>query len=63
MITLIDTNILLDVFLPDPEFGERSLNSLETVFHEGSIIINDIIYAELVPQFDDKSILLKIMEP
>ncbi len=51
MITFVDTNVLLDVFLPDPEWGEESKTALSQAFDEGSLIINEIIYAELAPQF------------
>jgi hypothetical protein len=57
MITFVDTNILLDVFLPDPDFGKRSLEHLEEAFHDGSLIINVIIYAELAPQFGSRNLL------
>jgi predicted nucleic acid-binding protein len=57
MITFVDTNVLLDVFLPDPEWGERSKNSLDKAFGEGSLLINEIIYAELAPQFSSRSLL------
>ena len=55
MITFADTNVLLDVFLPDPEHGETSRNRLEKAFNEGSLVINEIIYAELTPQFSNKT--------
>ena len=32
MITFVDTNILLDVFLPDPKFGNSSAEYLEKAF-------------------------------
>ncbi len=51
MITFVDTNVLLDVFLPDPEWGIKSKTALNTAFEEGSLVINTIIFAELVPQF------------
>ena len=57
MITLVDTNVLLDVFLPDPNFGERSLELLENAFQQGSLIVNEIVYAELAPQFDYRNLL------
>lgn len=62
MITFVDTNILLDIFLPDPEFGESSANALETAFQSGSLVINEIVYAELAPQFDDRHTLDNILE-
>ena len=61
MITFVDTNILLDVFLPDPEFGENSSEYLERCFHEGSLIINEIVYAELAPQFSSQRLLDKTL--
>ena len=57
MITFVDTNILLDVFLPDPKWGEKSKKALDQAFIQGSLIINEIIYAELVPQFAAKGFL------
>ena len=64
MITFIDTNVLLDVFLPDPKWGERSKSILDLAYAEGSLIINEIIYAELSPQFAGRDLLdstLKIL--
>ena len=57
MITFVDTNVLLDVFLPDPEWGEKSKNSLYKAFSQGSLVINEIIYAELAPQFSNQTLL------
>jgi predicted nucleic acid-binding protein len=61
MITFVDTNILLDVFLPDHEFGERSAGCLERAFDQGSLIINEIVYAELAPQFNSQLLLDKTL--
>ena len=57
MITAIDTNVLLDIFLPDEQHGPRSLNWLRTAYDKGSLIICDIVFAELVPTFDDRAML------
>jgi len=57
MITAIDTNILLDIFLPDPVFGEKSLSAVESAFEKGALVICNVVYAELVPQFKDKHLL------
>jgi predicted nucleic acid-binding protein len=54
MITAIDTSILLDIFLPDPNHGEASLHLLERAYDEGALVICEIVYAELVPQFLDR---------
>lgn len=57
MITFVDTNVLLDVLLPDPKWGENSKNSLDQAFRLGSLVINEIIYAELAPQFSSQTLL------
>ena len=54
MITFVDTNVLLDVFLPDPLHGVSSSAALEKAFHEGSLMVNEIVYAELAPQFESR---------
>ena len=61
MITFVDTNILLDVFLPDPEFGKRSSSALEKAYSQGSLVINEIIYAELAPQFERQGLLDEVL--
>jgi len=57
MITAVDTNILLDVFLPDKKFASASSGLLKLAYDEGALVICDIVYAELVPQFEKRSIL------
>ncbi|MBW1744971.1 MAG: type II toxin-antitoxin system VapC family toxin [Deltaproteobacteria bacterium] len=57
MITFVDTNVLLDVFLPDPKWGQKSKIRLERAFNQGSLILNEIIYSELTPQFSSKALL------
>ena len=54
MISAVDTNILLDVFLPDKRFAAQSAKLLRLAYDEGALIICDIVYGELVPQFNDK---------
>ena len=44
--TLVDTNILLDVLTKDPKWLDWSLARLEEASFEGPLIINDVIYAE-----------------
>lgn len=62
MVSVIDTNILLDIFLPDPLHGESSLKLLETVYQQGSLVICDIVYSELAPQFKEKNLLDESLE-
>ncbi len=58
MITAVDTNVLLDVMLPDPTHVKISTGLLKTAYDEGALIISHIVYAELVPQFASKRVLL-----
>lgn len=44
--TLIDTNVLLDLVTDDPDWSEWSLAKLEEAFFAGPLLINDIVYAE-----------------
>ena len=54
MITAVDTNILLDVFLPSDSHGPRSRDWLSSAYNLGAIVVSDIVYAELVPSFGDR---------
>ncbi|MBZ5671392.1 MAG: type II toxin-antitoxin system VapC family toxin [Acidobacteriia bacterium] len=51
MITAIDTNVLLDILAPDPEYFERSLQALEEAANAGSLVACDLVYAELCVHF------------
>ncbi len=62
MITFVDTNVLLDVFLPDPKWGQKSKIRLEQSFNQGSLIINEIIYSELAPQFFSRTLLGDVLK-
>lgn len=52
MITAVDTNILLDILVPNEQFYEASADALEEAAGEGSIVISDIVYAELCIHFE-----------
>ena len=45
--TLVDTNVILDVVLADVRWAEWSLRHLDMAAVAGPLVINDIIYAEL----------------
>ena len=57
VITAVDTSVLLDVFLPDDEFGEQSRSWLRAAYDAGAVLVSDIVYAELVPAFRERSAL------
>lgn len=62
MITAVDTNLLLDIFLPDKTFVDSSANLLKKAFDQGGLVICDIVYAELVPQFNRRPLLDSTLE-
>jgi predicted nucleic acid-binding protein len=45
-VTLVDTNVLLDIFTEDPKWLDWSLARLEAAAFRGPLLINDVIYAE-----------------
>jgi hypothetical protein len=45
---------LLDVFIPDPVFGARSVRALQRCDLEGSLVIGEAVYAELAAYFNAK---------
>ena len=50
--TLVDTNVLLDLFTDDPVWADWSQNALEVAASRGAIYINPVIYSEVSSGFD-----------
>lgn len=50
--TLVDTNVLLDLVTDDPVWAEWSIEQLETASLAGPLLINNIVYAELAVRYD-----------
>ncbi len=57
MITAVDTSVLLDIFRGDERHGPESRERLKAAYDAGAVVICDIVYAELVPAFDDRTFL------
>ena len=51
MITAVDTNVLLDVFVADAQFGEGSAASMRRCSSEGRLVACEIVWAELASVF------------
>lgn len=49
--TLVDTNVLLDLATDDPRWAAWSIRQLEAAAARGPLLINAIIYAELSVRF------------
>ena len=55
--TLVDTNVLLDVLSDDPRWSGWSAHQLDAAALQGRLIINDVVYAELSVGFSDIGLL------
>ncbi len=51
MISALDTNVLFDVLIPNPSWFKQSLVAIQRAASAGSLVICDIVYAELSAQF------------
>ncbi|WP_211235869.1 type II toxin-antitoxin system VapC family toxin [Roseomonas gilardii] len=49
--TLVDTNILLNLTTDDPNWVDWSIRQLDAAAVAGPLLINDIVYAELSVRF------------
>jgi predicted nucleic acid-binding protein len=47
MFTLVDSNVILDVFTGDPKWADWSSDALSAATNESTLAINPIIYAEI----------------
>ena len=61
MITAVDTNVLLDVFVSDAPHHSQSQEWLIGAYDRGAILVCDVVYAELVPAFGDRSALDRVL--
>jgi len=51
--TLVDSNVLLDIFTEDPNWYRWSASALQRCADKGLLAINPIIYAEVSVRFDE----------
>jgi predicted nucleic acid-binding protein len=59
--TLVDTNVLLDVLLAGAEHGDESEARLAAALRAGPVVVNDVIGAELAPVFDTAASLWSVL--
>lgn len=57
MITALDTNVLFDLFRTDSAHHSRAVQWIREAYTQGEIVICEIVYAELAPAFDNRSVL------
>lgn len=51
MIAAIDTNVLLDILIPNMEYAQASLKCLMSIAQDEELIICEVVFAELSSQF------------
>ncbi len=62
ILSAIDTNVLLDVLIPHSRFSIASLDCLESAAKEGSLLIGEMVFAELSAHFPSKTALRGFLE-
>lgn len=62
MTVAIDTNILLDILLPDPVFKDSSLALLSNAAGTDRLIISEVVYSELATQFSDEKLFIQFLK-
>jgi predicted nucleic acid-binding protein len=59
--TLVDSNVLLDVLTRTPGWAEWSLKQLNDAATQGPIVINDVIYAEISTRYPSIDVVDSIL--
>lgn len=54
MISAIDSNVLLDILIPNPAFFEAAAEALEGAASNGVLVVSDIVYAEICVHFSEQ---------
>ncbi len=61
MITAVDASVLLDVFSEDPDYVVASQSALRRAMQEGSLVVSEVVVAELRPCFARRDGLMKAL--
>jgi hypothetical protein len=61
MITAVDTNILLDILIPDAPAQETSQPLLDAALQQGGLVIKEVVYAELAAYFPSPQELARFL--
>lgn len=60
--TLVDTNVLLDLVTADPHWADWSIAALEAASLRGPLLINDVVYSELSIRYERIEMLDEFVE-
>lgn len=61
MITAVDSNVVFDIFLADPNFGEASARAMRACIREGRLVACEAVWAEVASLFPDEESALREM--
>ena len=61
MITAVDTSVVLDVLVDDPQFGGASEEYLRRGAVEGRLVVCECVIAEVFPAINDRSRFAEFM--
>jgi predicted nucleic acid-binding protein len=62
MITAVDTNVLLDILIPDAPHADISEKSLTGSLEAGSVIISGAVYSELAAHFSKRDLIDRFLQ-
>lgn len=61
-VTAVDTNVILDIWLNDPDFAAASRDALQTALSEGDVIVAPVVVAELAASIDASEQIVATLE-
>ena len=61
--TLVDANILIDIFAADPSWRDWSARQLARANRSGRLVVNQIVYAEVAATFPTQRKLDQALSP
>ena len=61
--TLVDSNVLLDIFTQDPEWAQWSADRLAEALDQGPVVINQVVYGEVSLRFSAIEDLDAVLTP
>ncbi len=62
MITAVDSNVLIDVLKPEPEFGASSSGAIRRCLSEGALVACDVVWAEVAGRFSSSTDLVEKLD-
>lgn len=61
--TLVDSNVLLDLFTQDPEWSAWSRTRLAEALDRGPVLVNQVVYGEVAHRFSTIEALDEVLTP